>query len=84
MKHATAATLAALQPVLDELRGLGRLVERTPGAFYLRSKAFLHFHEDASGLYADLKLDPAGFTRLRVMSPQEQAQLLRSVRRCLE
>lgn len=99
MKHATPATLAALRPLLVELRSLPGLVERTPGAFYLRSKAFLHFHEDASGLYADVKLDaapsdeagagplPSGrathFTRCCISSPQEQDELLQRVRQCL-
>jgi len=83
MKHATPATLAALQPLLLELRTLPGLVERTPGAFYRRSKAFLHFHEDPSGLYADVKLDAAVFTRCCISSPQQQDELLQRVRRCL-
>ena len=83
MKHASAETLRLLQPLLDELRQLDRLVERTPGAFYLKSKAFLHFHEDASGLYADVKLDLVSFTRLRVTSATERAGLLHEVRRVL-
>jgi hypothetical protein len=83
MKHASSETLGLLRPLLDELRGLDRLVERTPGAFYLKSSAFLHFHEDPSGLYADVKLDLTTFTRLRVSSQEEQAQLLLCVRRAL-
>ena len=79
MKHATAGTLEVLAPLLEELRGRERLVERTPGAFYLRSRAFLHFHEDASGVYADVKLDLSSFTRLRATSREEQAALLASV-----
>ena len=59
------------------------LVERTPGAFYLKSKAFLHFHEDPSGIYADVKLDSTRFTRMRVTSAHEQANFVKSVRRCL-
>jgi hypothetical protein len=83
MKHASGQALRDLQPLLDELRKLERLVERTPGAFYLKSRAFLHFHEDPSGLYADVKLDLATFYRLRVSSPEEQAQLLLRVRGAL-
>jgi hypothetical protein len=83
MKHASGQALRDLQPLLDELRKLERLVERTPGAFYLKSRAFLHFHEDPSGLYADVKLDLATFSRLRVSSPEEQAQLLLRVRGAL-
>ena len=84
MKHATAATLAALAPTLNQLRRFDRLVERTPGSFYVKSRAFLHFHEDPTGLYADVKLDPNGFTRMRVSSTGEQARLLDVVRECLE
>lgn len=83
MKHASGQALRDLQPLLDELRKLERLVERSPGAFYLKSRAFLHFHEDPSGLYADVKLDLATFSRLRVSSPEEQAQLLLRVRGAL-
>lgn len=83
MRHATPDTLRALQPLLDELRKLGPLVERTPGAFYWKSKAFLHFHEDPSGLYADVKLDLAGFTRLRVSTEAERSKLLQQVQGAL-
>ncbi|WP_140632104.1 hypothetical protein [Methylibium rhizosphaerae] len=83
MKHASEQALRELQPLLEALRQLGPLVERTPGAFYLKSRAFLHFHEDPSGLYADVKLDLATFTRLRVSTQQEQAQLLQQVRGAL-
>lgn len=80
MKHASPETLRLLQPLLDELRKLDRLAERTPGAFYLKSKAFLHFHEDPSGLYADVKLDLSSFTRVCVNSEEERSSLLDRVR----
>lgn len=83
MKHASPETLRLLQPLLEALRQLDTLVERTPGAFYLKSRAFLHFHEDPSGLYADVKLDLATFTRLRVNTQEERAGLLQQVRRAL-
>lgn len=76
MKHAGPQTLATLEPLLAEIRRQPGLVERTPGAFYRRSKAYLHFHEDASGIFADVKLDGAVFTRLRVTTADEQRQLL--------
>ena len=31
------------------------LVEKRPGIFYRKSKAFLHFHEDSSGVHADVR-----------------------------
>lgn len=83
MKHAGAATLATLAPLLDELRRVNGLIERTPGSFYLRSKAYLHFHEDPKGLFADVKLDGAEFTRVRVATAAERGKLVALVRRAL-
>jgi hypothetical protein len=62
--------------MLRKVRAHGSLVERTPGSFYRKSKAYLHFHEDPSGIYADVKLDLAAFTRVRASTPQERAHLL--------
>ena len=76
MKHAGPATLQALAPLLARVRALPGLVERTPGCFYLGAKAFLHFHEDASGTHADVKLDATGFTRVRAASAMEQDALV--------
>ncbi len=83
MKHAGPGSLAALEPLLVRLRSGLPLTERTPGAFCLKSKAYLHFHEDASGLYADVKLDGVEFTRMRVTTAQEQSDLLALVARNL-
>ena len=76
MKHAGQATLASLEPLLQKLRKQTSLVERTPGSFYRKSKAYLHFHQDPSGIYADVKLDFAQFTRIRATTLDEQARLL--------
>ena len=76
MKHAGPKTLATLEPLLSEVRQQPGLVERTPGSFYRRSKAYLHFHEDVQGIFADNKLNGAEFTRLRVTTVEEQCQLL--------
>ena len=68
--------------MLSDLRAVDDLVERKPGIFYRRSRAFLHFHEDPSGLYADVRLDvDRDFTRMRVNTRAERALLLREVRR---
>jgi uncharacterized protein (TIGR00251 family) len=76
MKHAGANTLAALESLLLRVRENAALVERTPGSFYLKSKAYLHFHEDRSGIYADAKLSGTEFTRVRATTAQEQEHLL--------
>jgi len=79
VKHAGPETLAALSALLNKVREDASLVERTPGCFYRKSKACLHFHEDVTGIFADIKLGAAGFTRVRVSTPQEQAELLRLI-----
>ena len=76
MKHARPETLSTLEPMLRQLHKDSTLVERTPGCFYRKSKAFLHFHEDASGTYADVKLNGENFIRIRVSTSQEQARFL--------
>jgi hypothetical protein len=76
VKHAGPQTLAVLEPLLRQLRQHASLVERTPGCFYRKSAAYLHFHEDLSETFADVKLSPGKFTRLRATTPQEQAHLL--------
>jgi len=76
MRHARRDTLAALEPFLRKVREHAALIERTPGAFYRKQAAYLHFHEDPSGIYADVKLDFVEFTRLRVTTQQERAHLL--------
>jgi hypothetical protein len=84
MRHAGPATLQALGPLLGRLRALPGLAERTPGCFYKGSKAFLHFHDDPSGMHADVRLGAPEFTRLRVETAQEQDALVAAARRALE
>lgn len=79
MKHASAAGLVQLAPLLARLRAIGVLKERKPGTFYLRSGAFLHFHEDPLGLFADVKLDGADFERFAVNTDHERASLLERI-----
>jgi hypothetical protein len=83
MKHAGRHARSILGPLLQALRKDGALVERSPGSFYLRSKAFLHFHEHRADLYADIKEDLRVFTRYRVTTRSEQAELLTRVSLCL-
>jgi hypothetical protein len=80
MKHAGAAALKALDDLLDSLRTRTALVERRPGIFYISGKAFLHFHEDPAGLFADLRIG-GDWQRFPVNSPEERAELLASVER---
>ena len=80
MKHAGAGALEALNDLLESLRTRTALVERRPGIFYVSGKAFLHFHEDPAGLFADLRLD-GDWRRFPVNIPAERAQLLAAIDR---
>jgi hypothetical protein len=82
MKHAGPSALDALEPLLAELRALDGLVEKKRGTFYRRSAAFLHFHEDAAGLFADLKQGD-DWDRLRVSTARERKALLRRAKATL-
>jgi hypothetical protein len=79
VRHATAAALDELEDVVRELRGVDGLKEKSRGVFYRGSRAFLHFHEDPSGIYADVRLD-ADFERMRVTTKAERKHLLSVVR----
>lgn len=75
MRHARPEALDALEPLLAQLRALPGLTERARGVFYRKSKAFLHFHEDPAGLFADARLAD-DFERFRVQTAEEQAALV--------
>lgn len=82
MKHADSTALGDLEDLLADLRAVDGLIERKSGVFYRRSRAFLHFHQDPTGLFADVRLDIEGdFIRMRVNTRTEKALLLGEVRR---
>jgi hypothetical protein len=82
MKHAGPATLARIASLLEELRARPVLRERRPGVFELKSRAFLHFHDDPSGIFADVRLAD-DFVRLPVTSSSQQSDLLERIDDCL-
>lgn len=80
MKHAGQAALDQLEGLLADLRALPGLVEKSRGAFYRKSRAFLHFHEDPKGLFADIRMaDGSDFERMDVTGEESRAALLRLV-----
>jgi hypothetical protein len=83
MKHARPEALDQLEPVLAELRKLEGLRERKRGAFYRGSSAFLHFHEDPAGFFADLKVAD-DFVRFPVNNGAEVERLLARAARALK
>lgn len=83
MKHAGADALAELATLLAQLRALRGLAERRPGIFYRGASAFLHFHEDPAGLFADAKLNGSGFERRPVNTAEERQALVEAVQAVL-
>ncbi|MGA2549923.1 MAG: hypothetical protein ABSF50_07225 [Burkholderiaceae bacterium] len=82
MRHATPSDLLAIETLLAALRARPELRERTPGSFYRKSQAFLHFHEDRGQLFADLK-EGAEFVRHALLSPKDEEKLLARIERVL-
>lgn len=80
MRHARPEDLGPVRELLADVRRIDGLTERSPGTFYRGSKAFLHFHADPAGLFADLKID-GEFVRSRVTTTREQRSLLAAARR---
>ncbi|WP_028227888.1 hypothetical protein [Paraburkholderia ferrariae] len=82
MKHAGPDALKQLESLLDRLRELPGLSERSTGIFYRKSKPFLHFHEDPTGLYADVRIE-VEFERFPVNSEGEKSALLKAIARVI-
>ncbi|NNL66561.1 MAG: hypothetical protein HKP30_09985 [Myxococcales bacterium] len=82
MKHAGPRTFARMKPLLEALRARPGLREARPGVFTLKSRAFLHFHDDPSGIFADVRFADE-FVRLPVTTPSEQSDLLERIDDCL-
>jgi len=80
VKHATPVALDALEVLLRNLRAIDGLSERKRGVFYRGRAAFLHFHEDQAGFFADVKLAP-GWVRFDVTTAGQRRELVREVRR---
>jgi hypothetical protein len=80
VKHAGPDALGRLSGLIDRLREVDGLVEKRPGVFYRRSKACVHFHEDPTGLFADVRLEADGdFERVPVSTVAEQRRLLAAI-----
>ena len=77
VKHADSDALNKLEPLLRRMRELPGLTEKKRGIFYLKSRAFLHFHEDPRGLFADVRAENGSdFERLEVSDPRSHEGLL--------
>ena len=78
MKHASEKALDSLEGLLKRIRQTKLLKEKSTGIFYKKSQAFLHFHEDSKGLFADLKVE-SSWKRFPVNTKQEKDYFLRKV-----
>ena len=84
MRHARDQDLDRLEDLLAELRTLPGLTEKKRGVFYRKSHAFLHFHEDPKGLFADLAGEAeGGDQRIDVTEARGRAALVAAVQRRL-
>ena len=82
MAHADEAALKRLLPLLRQLREIKSLREMKPGIFYLKGSAFIHFHDEAGALVADLKkAGGSGFDRYPVDTPTGQRKLVDDAKR---
>jgi hypothetical protein len=79
MKHAGDATLDGIEPLLRELRLLAGVREKKRGTFYRQSSAFVHFHEDPAGIFADVKRC-GEWERLPVNTQDERSRFLRAAK----
>ena len=76
MKHAGAEALDQLEGLLERVRLRTQLTERKRGVFYRKSRAFLHFHEDPAGMFADARVQGDDWERLPVSSPADWRVLI--------
>lgn len=84
MRHARAEDLDPLEPLLARLREFPSLTERFRGVFYRKSQAFLHFHADPAGLFADVRAaQGSDFDRIKVDEPAGADALVTHVGRLL-
>jgi hypothetical protein len=75
LKHAGTDALDQLEALLAKIREFAGVRERKRGAFYRGTSAFLHFHEDPAGLFADLKIG-CEFVRFPVNNQHQVEALL--------
>ena len=84
MSRCPAGLLDDLDDLLAEVRGWPGVVEKSPGVFYLRRRAFLHFHALGGARRADVR-GPADWIELPLPEPLSATRrraFLRTVRAC--
>ncbi len=56
-----------------------QLTERKRGIFYRGSRAFIHFHEDPAGMFADARLTE-NFDRFDITTTAKQKAFVKALR----
>ena len=82
MQHASEERLREIEPLLAKLRKFAELKEKKLGVFYRKSGAFVHFHEDAAGMFGDVRT-AGGWKRLAVNSAAEVKAFLKEVKKAI-
>jgi len=83
MRHLKDDDLDRLEPLLQQLRAVDGLRERTRGAFMLKSRSFLHFHAHGDEFFADVRLTD-DFERLPATTPTQQRALVNAIKGALD
>ena len=78
MKHASADRLKDIDSLLMRLRKFSALKEKKVGVFYRKAGAFVHFHEDAAGMFGDVRTKN-GWKRLAVNTGAKVKAFLKEV-----
>jgi hypothetical protein len=82
MKHASEERLREIGPLLVRLRKFAELKEKKLGVFYRKSGAFVHFHDDAAGMFGDLRTK-GGWKRLAVNSAADVKAFCKEVEQAI-
>ena len=81
MARADDEALKKLLPLLRRLREIKGVQETKPGVFYARRDAFIHFHDEAGVVFADLKKPGgSGFDRFALDTPAQERKLVDEAR----
>jgi hypothetical protein len=82
MGHPDAQALQPVAMLLRQLREIKGLREIKPGVYHVKGSAFLHLHDDAGTLKADLKKAAgSGWDRYAVDTPAAQRKLVEDAKR---
>ncbi|MGP6207204.1 hypothetical protein ACNF42_04120 [Cuniculiplasma sp. SKW3] len=81
MKHSTKEDLLNLRDLLEELRKIEKIKEKSYGHFYYRGKGLLHFHTDSGKLYADFLNERIELGYIENPSWEKKNELLLKIRK---